>query len=210
MNYQYQQPHFEHQLYGQPFIRSYTRATHNNLRDFNFPEFPEGAIVNYRPRNGQQDLCRKTCTPFLKQEIKKKYREPWITNNLYEVQGQDGKVRYEERDSKGKEIGRIYAEEHTPINSSSENKKNKEELETTIKNVYDEMNKKGIIFPDDDSRINEQMRSNGGNDVFNLKKFLKIFKAKKPIKAKKPTKPKTPIKAKKPTKPKTIKQKLKI
>ena len=63
--YQYQQPHFNHQLYGQPFIRPYTRATHNSLKNFKFPEFPEGAIVNYRPRNGQQDLCRKTCTPFL-------------------------------------------------------------------------------------------------------------------------------------------------
>lgn len=114
----YGQPYYGHQSYGQQIVRPYTRATHNSLNDFKFPEFPKDTIVNFRPKNAQQDVCKSTCTPFLKKEVINRFSTPWITEKLYEIHGLNRKVRYVEKDSKGDEINPIYAEEHTPINSS--------------------------------------------------------------------------------------------
>ena len=181
------QPYYGQQ-YGQQLTRPYNLTTHNSLQNFSYPKFQEGVIVNYR--KGQQDLCQKTCTPFLIDEVKKQFPKPWITDRLYEIHGLDGKVRYVRKDNDGNEIGeKIYANEHTPINSPEENEANKTFFKGELNNAITKY---------------EPYITGGGNGVFNLKRFLKIFKPKKtkPTTPKKTTKPTTPKKTTKPTTPK--------
>jgi len=189
MNSYGMQPYYGHQQYGQQLTRPYNLTTHNSLQNFSYPKFQEGVIVNYR--KGQQDLCKKTCTPFLTKDVINQFPNPWITDRLYEIKGQDGKVRYVRKDQNGNEIGeKIYANEHTPINSSEENEENKRFFKGELNNAITKY---------------EPYITGGGNGVFNLKRFLKIFKPKKPTKSttpKKPTKPTTPKKPTKSTTPK--------
>ena len=189
MNSYGMQPYYGHSQYGQQLKRPYNLTTHNSLKNFDYPKFQDGVIVNYR--KGQQDLCQRTCTPFLINDIKRQFPNPWITERLYEIQGLDGKVRYVRKDQNGNEIGeKIYADEYTPINSPQENEANKAIFKGELNNAITKY---------------EPYIKEGGNGVFNLKRFLKIFKPKKPTKPttpKKTTKPTTPKKTTKPTTPK--------
>lgn len=90
-----------------------------------YQKFDDGIIVNYRPRNGQQDLCKRTCTPFLKKEVLMKDQNPWKDGNYYEVH-KDGEVIYEKRDYfEGPAKETFYANEYSPINSEEVNKFNR-------------------------------------------------------------------------------------
>jgi len=105
----------------------------------------------------------------------KNQSSPWKDEKYYEVRKLDGTTTYETRNSSG-----------NPIYIMDENG-NKWEDSTLQK------------FPNY-SQIPQQTTYGG---VFNLKRFLKIFKPKKPIKSKKTTttvkKPTKPIKSKKTT-----------
>jgi hypothetical protein len=181
--------YYEHQQYGQPQhgyqqygYQQYGQPQYGQQPlNTSLAEFPKGTIVSYAPLNGQQASCMRKCTPFIKDEITNRHgTNIWKEGKYFEVHNKD-RVRYEKRNENGLVVDTIYTDNtNSPIYNPIENQRNKDNLEVRLNSLQD-----------------------GG--VFNLKRFLKIFKPKKttkPTTPKKTTKPTTPKKTTKPTTPK--------